>query len=623
MDTQELKKYSAAEVALLGVFALGLLLSLIVVKARSHIALAEPVALPFGGVAAPLPQGAGWQAVDGWRYERDNSFILLGLLQQGGRPAMTVRWRYALCDELVEPEALLRQRADSAAARLTLLGQTGGALAMHYGRIESPGTGESYLMGVAVLEQARRLELYIAFRDQDTVYAEAVFTALAGGLRVSACPLQTLGAERVGQFYRTQMRTLTDSDAPRESGMLLKDAANRPLGYVVERVFVHQADGDSGDGHLRLTTRLFETAGRRIESDVWLSFADDAFSWSTQTQEAQQGRPRSGQMRGNTAGRIIVQNSEQPKRTLQRTPMMLAEPLTGAFAAGLPEHTTEMIVDVLTDAGAVVPTRIRRIDPADAHVRSEQAARFIRLEYLHADNMFEELVLDAEGALLGRFEQMASRPARLWEAAGIEQLSRIFGAQFEPLGRNAGQDQTTLPAKRETLTMKEKSNPIETATFAAGCFWGVEYFFAAVPGVVKTQVGYTGGTKDNPTYKEVCTGKTGHAEAVRLEFNTGQIGFEQLVRLFFKMHDPTTLNRQGPDVGSQYRSAIFYHSDAQRDTAAAVIEALTAAKTFKRPIVTQLTAAGTFWPAEDYHQQYFKKNPGLTCHIEFCPKMME
>lgn len=457
MDTQELKRYPAAEVVLLGVFALGLLLSLIVVKVRSHIGLAEPVALSFGGLAAPLPQGAGWQAVDGWRYERDNSFVLLGLMQQGGQPAMTVRWRYALCDEPIEPAAQLRQRADSAAARLTLLGETGGELAMTYGRIESPNSDESYLMGAADLQHARRLELYIAFRNQDAAYAEAVFEALAGGVRVSACPLQAVGAEHVAAFYRTRLRLLADGDASRESGMLLKDAAARPLGYTVERVFVHHDADDADDGHLRLTTRLFETAGRRSESDVWLSFTDDAFSWSSQTQDSRQSRPRTGQIRGNTAGRISVQSSEV-KRMLQRTPMMLAEPLTGAFAAGLPEDAAEMVIDVLTDAGVVVPTRIGRIDVADAHVRSEQAQRIIRLEYLHAENTFEELVLNADGVLLGRFEQMPPLPPRLWEAAGFEQLGRTFGSQFEPLGRPAVNAEPTPPIKLETVAMKKKTD---------------------------------------------------------------------------------------------------------------------------------------------------------------------
>ena len=160
------------------------------------------------------------------------------------------------------------------------------------------------------------------------------------------------------------------------------------------------------------------------------------------------------------------------------------------------------------------------------------------------------------------------------------------------------------------------------ATFAAGCFWGVEHFFAVVPGVMTTEVGYTGGRTENPTYQQVCTGRTGHAEAVHLRYDPNHIRYESLVRLFFKMHDPTTLNRQGPDVGTQYRSVIFVHSDAQKRIALDVVRELTEPRAFKRPIVTQIVPAATFWRAEEYHQQYFKKNPGRSCHISFCPAML-
>jgi peptide-methionine (S)-S-oxide reductase len=178
--------------------------------------------------------------------------------------------------------------------------------------------------------------------------------------------------------------------------------------------------------------------------------------------------------------------------------------------------------------------------------------------------------------------------------------------------------------ERKSPMQQETSDPnTASATFAAGCFWGVEHFFSDVPGVLSTAVGYTGGTTRNPTYQQVCRGNTGHAEAVHLRYDPNQISYESLVRLFFKVHDPTTRNRQGPDVGSQYRSAIFYHTDAQKQTAQAVIRQLTAERAFARRIVTQVAPAATFWRAEEYHQQYFKKNPGRSCHINFCPSMLK
>lgn len=132
-----------------------------------------------------------------------------------------------------------------------------------------------------------------------------------------------------------------------------------------------------------------------------------------------------------------------------------------------------------------------------------------------------------------------------------------------------------------------------------------------------------GGTTENPTYKRVCQGDTNHAEVVHLRYDPNQVSFESLVNLFFKMHDPTTLNRQGPDAGTQYRSAIFFHSEQQKDTARSVINQLTQKRAFKRPIVTQVVPAGPFWRAEEYHQDYFDKNPGHSCHINFSPSMLE
>lgn len=157
---------------------------------------------------------------------------------------------------------------------------------------------------------------------------------------------------------------------------------------------------------------------------------------------------------------------------------------------------------------------------------------------------------------------------------------------------------------------------MEKATFAAGCFWGIEAAFRQIPGVLSTMVGYTGGKTANPTYQAVCTDTTGHAEAVQVEFNPSQVSYEQLLSVFWQIHNPTTLNRQGPDVGSQYRSAVFYHTPQQEALAKATKEALQQSGRYTRPIVTQIVPATEFYPAEDYHQQYFEKR-GLapTCHL--------
>jgi peptide-methionine (S)-S-oxide reductase len=157
------------------------------------------------------------------------------------------------------------------------------------------------------------------------------------------------------------------------------------------------------------------------------------------------------------------------------------------------------------------------------------------------------------------------------------------------------------------------STALEKATFGAGCFWGVEATFRRLAGVQSTQVGYTGGTLANPTYEDVCTGRTGHAEALEVTFDPAVISYHDLLEVFWSNHNPTTLNRQGPDVGTQYRSAIFYHSPEQLAQAQASRDAAQAQ--FPRPIVTQIEAASEFWSAEEYHQQYLEKRGLAHCHL--------
>lgn len=157
---------------------------------------------------------------------------------------------------------------------------------------------------------------------------------------------------------------------------------------------------------------------------------------------------------------------------------------------------------------------------------------------------------------------------------------------------------------------------METATFAGGCFWGVEELIRSLPGVSSTKVGYTGGKTLKPIYEEVKTGATGHAEAIQVEFDPKQLSYSDLLRSFFKLHDPTTPNRQGNDRGSQYRSAIFYHSDDQRISAEEVIKEVNTSQVWPASVVTEVVKATEFYSAEDYHQDYLKKNPnGYTCHF--------
>jgi peptide-methionine (S)-S-oxide reductase len=172
--------------------------------------------------------------------------------------------------------------------------------------------------------------------------------------------------------------------------------------------------------------------------------------------------------------------------------------------------------------------------------------------------------------------------------------------------------------------MSENKNAVEMekATFGSGCFWCTEAVFETVKGVKDVVSGYTGGQVENPSYKQVCSGQTGHAEAVEITFDPSQVSYRQLLALFWKSHDPTTEDRQGADVGSQYRSAIFYHSDEQKKEAEQLKRDLNERKTFGRPVVTEISPAATFYVAEDYHQDYFRNNPNAPyCAFNIAPKL--
>jgi peptide methionine sulfoxide reductase msrA/msrB len=216
---------------------------------------------------------------------------------------------------------------------------------------------------------------------------------------------------------------------------------------------------------------------------------------------------------------------------------------------------------------------------------------------LDADGVRTEIVCSNCGAHLGHVfagERLTPKNTRYC----VNSISMNFVPAGQPL---------VLPKAEAAAAQTER------AIFASGCFWGTEYYFQRAPGVISTTVGYTGGHVDNPTYKQVCTDKTGHAEAVEVIYDPSKTSYEQLARLFFETHDFTQLNRQGPDVGKQYRSAIFYLDEKQKQIAAGLVQTL---KNKGFNVKTEITAAGRFWPAEQYHQDYYKNN-GKTpyCHV--------
>jgi peptide methionine sulfoxide reductase msrA/msrB len=204
-------------------------------------------------------------------------------------------------------------------------------------------------------------------------------------------------------------------------------------------------------------------------------------------------------------------------------------------------------------------------------------------------------------------------PLEKLEEEGYGTYTELFAEKW--FGRRE-QGAATPAVTPDSPAVRERDDAApEVATLAGGCFWGMEEILRQVPGVVSTRVGYTGGTVSEPTYGQVSAGRTGHAEAVEVAFDPEEISYEEILGTFFRMHDPTTLNRQGNDVGASYRSAIFYHSEEQRRVAERVRESVDRSGKWPDPIVTEIVAAGPFWQAEEYHQKYLVKNPGgYTCH---------
>ncbi len=224
---------------------------------------------------------------------------------------------------------------------------------------------------------------------------------------------------------------------------------------------------------------------------------------------------------------------------------------------------------------------------------------------------------------------MQSRYTRsLWIAGGLAAAAALVfvvrpprvSADRRPPSRSQGEDHgrvvpTTTASSSSPTGDLAKARIMKKATFGAGCFWGVEATFRRTPGVVDTAVGYAGGHTENPTYKEVCTDRTGHAEVVEVEYDPSKVAYSQLLDVFWSSHDPTQVNRQGPDFGTQYRTVIFYHDDEQKAEAEASKKSLDESRRFSRPIATEIVPAAPFFRAEDYHQRYLEKRGLENCHI--------
>lgn len=440
MNTEKIKRYSLLEVSLLAMFVMGIILAQLIVKIRGSITLTNPIELPESGLRVALPANPGWEGTPEWRYESsENTMVLLGQLVQRQEnreiKEVEIRWQYHLCTPGGPAEEILYKRSEQGNAVLSEMSVAGQNIRMIYAQmISAGGDGRPYFLGIAQLDYGRSIELQVLPHQIDTYYAEKIFRSLAGSMQYT--PPQTLidGRTMMDEFRKSVVTQY--SDAAREEAFIIKDTQSDAQGFSYQ----HLSTLNSGkDSQLKLYARTYEIRQYMMESTLWFNGDEQNFLWQTSIQNAGIAQPRTFKITKQQDSMVKLERNFDKDKEFKSDCHLLPELMLVDFAKYFIASEMESVtVDVISPVGMVVPVRISRLIPEEAHAASGQIGSSIKIDFLHSPNSWEELYFDASGQLLGRYEQQPRRRARLWERTTPAQLKELFGDVFKT------QEETTV-----------------------------------------------------------------------------------------------------------------------------------------------------------------------------------
>lgn len=429
MNIEKVKRYSLLEVAFLLILAGGFLIAQIIVKTRSRVMLSEPIPLTGSGVSVSMPAGLGWGRTRDWKYEKtQNSMFLLGQLRMPGGAAPEVSWRYFFTSVHTLEEDRLRQRAKESGAVIKSFATTSGKHPMLYGRMISNAvlTQDCYL-GIICLDFGRSVELLVKTYNDNVYDIEDLFLALASSFDYQLPHQIQDGSDLITDFFQNSAEN-SGSLQSQQNTFLIQDASKRNLGYYHESRSFH-TDQEKPLHEFRI--QRYERSVFRSVSSLWFNSIGPSYQWKTELYASRQPKPEQYEVVFNVDNGLQIFRNEHQIRHLAVIQHILPEPLLVDFAQFLLRNLADdVIVDVVSSTGQVVPVRLRKIPIEGASLKADSVVSVVRVDYLHHSKSFEELFYDKETVLLGKFEQQPGHQGLLWETVQSEQLEEIFGTDF-------------------------------------------------------------------------------------------------------------------------------------------------------------------------------------------------